>query len=403
MSSSPPQLAMAASRATSVSALLLIVLASTAGRGFASCTAPVETPTTVPSPSGSPAPRWTPAATATPVPEVTAEALDLPAGAFGGSIEGAAVNAAGDVYAADYQGGRAPPSTAVGLVFQGDFGTERVRDPVRASRVVLSQGALPARPLVAGGRFLPDGGLLLTDAANKRLLRVDSAGVSVACTDAGMLQPNDVAVSPPRRVGGGGSNRTVTPTFYLSGQRYTANTTAGASGELWSCRDGVATRYPPALLAAAGIHRTNGIEVSPDGSTLYLTDAANSGGVVTANRIFRFAIDASTGRLFNIPPVLFFEWTGDDASVDADGMRVDVRGNLYVTRNGVGAVQVLSSAGALIRVIRFPTVGGPSNVAFGGPRGGTLVAIGRCASNSTAGCAAAYETNTVGRAWQELQ
>ncbi|GAB0489254.1 hypothetical protein MMPV_000471 [Pyropia vietnamensis] len=394
---------MATPLAASLSALLLLLLGSAAGRAGAACIAPVDPPTASPSPAGSLTPTWTPTATAMPVPEVIAEALDLPAGAFGGSIEGAAVNAAGDVYAADFQGGGAPPSTAVGLVMQGDRGTERVRDPVQASRVVLSQGALPSRPLVAGGRFLPDGGLLLTDAANGRLVQVHGAGVTVACADAGMLQPNDVAVSPPRRVGDGVSNRTVTPTAYLSGQRYTANTTAGASGELWSCRDGQASRYPPAMLAAAGIHRTNGIEVSPDGSTLYLTDAANSGGVVTTNRIFRFAIDVATGRLSKAPPVLFFAWTGDDASVDADGMRVDVRGNLYVTRNGVGAVEVLSPAGALVQVIRFPTLGGPSNVAFGGPLGGTLVAIGRCAANSTAGCAAAYETNTVGRAWRELQ
>lgn len=373
-----------------VAVLLLLALASVAGRCSAACTGPVATPLPAVTPS--------PAV----IPEVTAVPLDLPAGAFGAAIEGAAVNAAGDIYAADYRGGGAPPSSAVGLVLQGDRGTGRVWDPARASLVVITQGDAPTPPLVAGGRFLPDGGLLLTDAANGRLLRVNGTAVAVACADVEMLQPNDVAVSPPRRADGDRAGWAA-PTAYLSGQRYTADTTAGASGELWTCRDGKATRYPPALLAAAGIHRTNGIEVSPDGSALYLTAATNVGGTVTANRIFRFAVDGATGALRRALPDLFHEWTGSAAAVDADGMRVDVRGDLYVTRNGAGAVEVLSPAGALTRVIRFPTLRGPSNVAFGGPRGGTLVAIGRCAANGTVGCAAIYETSTVGRAWQELQ
>lgn len=395
---------MAAPRVASVAVLLLLALTSSADSCSAACMAQVGTPfpAVAPTSTVAPSPAATPTATAAPVPEVTAVPLYPPAGAFGGAIEGAAVNAAGDVYAADYRGGGAPPSTAVGLVLQGDGGTERVRDPARASRVVVAQGEAPATPLVAGGRFLLNGDLLLTDAANGRLLHVNGTAVAVACADSGMLQPNDVAVSPPRRAAGGRGGW-ASPTAYLSGQRYTADTTAGTSGELWSCRDGVATRYPPALLAAAGIHRTNGIEVSPDGSALYLTAATNAGGAVAANRIFRFAIDDRTGTLPRVPPVLFYEWTGDAAAVDADGMRVDVRGDLYVTRNGLGTVEVLSPAGTLARVIRFPTLGGPSNLAFGGPEGATLVAIGRCAANGTAGCAAAYETNTVGRAWRELQ
>lgn len=386
---------MAAARVARVAVLLPLLLASVAGTCAAGCMDPVAAPP----------PAVAPTPTATAAPAVTAVPLDLPAGAFGGAIEGAAVSAAGDVYAADYRGGGAPPSTAVGLVYQADGRTDRVRDPARASRVVVGQGRLPARPLIAGGRFLPGGDLLLTDAANGRLLRVADTAVSVTCADAAMLQPNDVAVAPPRRGsgGGGGGGRPAAPVVYLSGQRYTANTTAGESGELWTCRDGVATRYPPALLAAAGIHRTNGIEVSPDGAALYLTAATNVGGAVTANRIFRFAVDAATGSLRAASPVLFYEWTGAAAAVDADGMRVDVAGRLYVTRNGVGAVEVLSPAGRLLRVIRFPSLGGPSNVALGGPRGATLVAVGRCAANATAGCAAAYETDTVGRAWTELQ
>jgi gluconolactonase len=216
-----------------------------------------------------------------------------------------------------------------------------------------------------------------------------------------MLQPNDLALSAlhPKLI-------------YLSGQNFSADTTAGASGDLWTCNgngngssSSTASRFPPSLLAAADIHRTNGIETSPDGRSLYLSSATNVGGEVVANRIYRFATDESTGALLQQPPpTAFFNFTGAEAAVDIDGMRVDVHGNLFVTRNGAGRVVKISPEGQLLQVIALPGMGGPSNLEFGGAGGTTLFAVGKCAANATVGCAASFETDeSVGKAFANLQ
>ncbi|MBL8296275.1 MAG: SMP-30/gluconolactonase/LRE family protein, partial [Bryobacterales bacterium] len=53
-----------------------------------------------------------------------------------------------------------------------------------------------------------------------------------------------------------------------------------------------------------------------------------------------------------------------------DGMRVDVDGNLYITRHGKGTVVVVSPAGKVVREI--DVLGKlPTNICFGGPDGRT--------------------------------
>jgi gluconolactonase len=232
----------------------------------------------------------------------------------------------------------------------------------------------------------------ISDAANKRVLSVQGADVSTFCTDERMLQPNDLAVSVLR------------PTLiYLSGQNYSADTTAGASGDLWTCDGGITTPFPAELLAGADIHRTNGIETSPCGQFLYLSSATNVAGAVVANRIIRFTINTDTGALVEEQPTVFFDFTGDGAAVDIDGMRTDVEGNLFVTRNGKGQVFEISPKGQLLMVINLPGMGGPSNLEFGGAEGKTLFAIGKCVANATAGCAVSFEAASVGKAFMSLQ
>lgn len=54
-----------------------------------------------------------------------------------------------------------------------------------------------------------------------------------------------------------------------------------------------------------------------------------------------------------------------------DGMRCDIKGNLYIARFGKGVVAVVSPEGKLLREI--PLIGKrPTNVAFGGTDGKTL-------------------------------
>ncbi len=215
--------------------------------------------------------------------------------------------------------------------------------------------------------------------------------VSTYCTDPGMLQPNDLALAT-----------TCHRTIFLSGQNYTDDTTAGVSGDLWTCKGKRAYQFPPELLKEADIHRTNGIETSPDGKALYLSSAKNVGGAVVANQIFKFRLQAGR-KLVEEAPTLFYDFTGDGAATDVDGMRTDTDGNLFVTRNGEGKIFKISPAGQLLLVIELPGMGGPSNLEFGGPDGKTLFAIGRCAEDNTVGCAASVQTESTGKAFARLQ
>jgi hypothetical protein len=96
-------------------------------------------------------------------PTVTGVDLQLPTTAFGGAIEGAAVNGRGDVFAADFVGGGAAASTAFGFFNQVDGGTAHVLDLDVNPLFTASQDCMANKtPLIAGARFLPDGQLLLT-------------------------------------------------------------------------------------------------------------------------------------------------------------------------------------------------------------------------------------------------
>jgi gluconolactonase len=94
--------------------------------------------------------------------------------------------------------------------------------------------------------------------------------------------------------------------------------------------------------------RTNGIMLSPDGQTLYVTN----GGQVIA---FDVNPDGSTQNRR-----VFGTLAGD---MGGDGMAIDAEGRLYVT--AAGGVHVLSSSGSHLGVIPTPRRG--ITVAFAGP------------------------------------
>ena len=206
-----------------------------------------------------------------------------------------------------------------------------------------------------------------------------------------MNQPNDLALSV-----------TNPDIIYLSGQNFSADTTAGLSGDLWTCIGNRTLQFSQQILAIANIHRTNGIETSPNGQFLYLSSAENSGGAVISNRIFRFGLNED-GTLKNAVPELFFDFTGAEAAIDIDGMRTDTEGNLFVTRNGAGRVVKLSPDGQLLLNIELEGNAGPSNLEFGSFEGSTLFAIGRCLDSASIGCANSIELNSVGKAFANLQ
>lgn len=95
------------------------------------------------------------------VPTVDGVDLELPATAFGGAIEGAAVNAQGDVFATDFVGSGAAASMAFGFFHRVQDGTASVLDLNVNPRLTAAQGEVAKLPLLNGARFLPADRLLL--------------------------------------------------------------------------------------------------------------------------------------------------------------------------------------------------------------------------------------------------
>lgn len=108
---------------------------------------------------------------------------------------------------------------------------------------------------------------------------------------------------------------------------------------------------------ATGMGTTNGIEVSRDAQTLYVNESVQRN--VWAFRITRSG-ELTDKRLLRRFPDHGF-----------DGMRLDVDGNLYITRHGKGTVVVLSPQGEILREIDVLGTR-PSNLCFGGPDGRTV-------------------------------
>jgi gluconolactonase len=111
--------------------------------------------------------------------------------------------------------------------------------------------------------------------------------------------------------------------------------------------------------------RPNGLVLSPDESILYV---ANSGGAVTG----WYAYDLGPGGLSN--KRVFFDVTGVQGEGGADGMKVDLAGNVYAT--GPGGVWIIAPDGTHLGTIRPPE--GLTNVGWGDD-GRTLFITGRTA------------------------
>ncbi len=240
-----------------------------------------------------------------------------PIGAYTEGIEGPAVDTDGVVY-------------AVNFARQGTIGRTT---PDGKSEIFVE---LPNGSIGNGIRFDRRGGMFVADYTNHNVLRVDlkTKKITVFAHEPKMNQPNDLAIT---RDG----------TLYASDPNWKEST-----GQLWRI-----DRRGKTTLVAEDMGTTNGIDVSPDGKTLYVNESSQ-------RNIWAFNIDGDGGlsrkRLLIAFPDFGF-----------DGMRCDVDGNLYVTRYGKGMVAVVSPDGKVIREV--PVLGErPSNICFGGPDGRTV-------------------------------
>ena len=238
-------------------------------------------------------------------------------GEFTGGIEGPAADNMGNVYAVNFE-----KQGTIGVV-AGDGKGKLVH-------------TLPEGSVGNGIRFDKKRNMFIADYPQHNVLRVDakSGKLTVFAHEATMNQPNDLAID-------GNGN------LYASDPNWGAST-----GQLWRIsRKGVVTK----LVGDMGT--TNGIEVSPDGTKLYVNESVQ-------RNVWQFDL-SKDGKVSNKQLLRKFEDFG------FDGMRCDVKGNLYITRHGKGTVVVLSPKGEILEEI--DVLGKhPTNLAFGGPDGKTV-------------------------------
>jgi sugar lactone lactonase YvrE len=245
-----------------------------------------------------------------------AEPLTKP-GEFTPGIEGPACDADGNIYAVNYK----------------DEGTIGRVTPKGVGEVFV---ALPTGSVGNGIRFDRAGVMFVADYTKHNVLRIDMAtkAVTVFAHDDMMSQPNDLAIAP-------------NDTLYASDPNWSNRT-----GQIWRIdTNGKVTRV------AGDMGTTNGIEVSPDGKTLYVNESEQ-------RSVWAFAItesgDLKDKRLLAQFPDFGF-----------DGMRCDVDGNLYICRHGKGTVVKVAPDGKVLREIGV--LGSkPSNLCFGGADGRTV-------------------------------
>lgn len=262
---------------------------------------------------------------------------------FTAEIEGASCDREGNIYAVSFA--RKP---TLGRI-----------KPDGTGEVFLE---MPPGSLANGTRFDKNGLMYVADYTGHNVLRVDprTRRISVFAHEPSMNQPNDLAIS------GDG-------TLWASDPNW-----KDVTGQIWRIsREGHVARV------AEKMGTTNGIEVSPDGRTLYVNESVQ-------RKVWAFTISADSS-LRDKKLLVEFPDHG------MDGMRCDVDGNLYITRHGKGTVAIVSPQGKLVREI--DVLGKrPSNLCFGGPDGRTCYV-----TEMEHGRLVKFRTERPGLEWQRWQ
>jgi gluconolactonase len=220
---------------------------------------------------------------------------------------------------------------------------------------------LPGKSTGNGIVFDKKGFLYIADYVEHKVLKVDPSTkkITTFAHNERMNQPNDLAIAPDG-------------TLYASDPDWKYGT-----GQLWR----IDTKGKTQLLAG-DMGTTNGIEVSPDGKTLYVNESVQ-------RNVWAFTITDKGVKDKRL--VKKFDDHG------FDGMRCDVDGNLYITRYGKGTVVVLSPQGKVLREVEVLGQK-PSNLCFGGPDGRTVYV-----TEVEHGRLVQFRTDRPGLAWQRWQ
>ncbi len=229
-----------------------------------------------------------------------------------------------------------PACDAQGNIYAVNFAREQTIGQVTPDGKAEVFVEFPGKSTGNGIVFGRDGTMYVADYVGHNILRIDpkSRAISVLVHDDRMNQPNDLALAP-------------TGDLYASDPNWKEGT-----GQVW-----LASLTGKLSLVATNMGTSNGIEVSPNGKTLYVNESVQ-------RNVWAFTIEPD-GSLSHKRLLKKFDTHG------FDGMRCDVDGNLYITRHGKGTVVKLSPGGKVLQEV--DVLGSkPSNLCFGGSDGRTV-------------------------------
>lgn len=229
-----------------------------------------------------------------------------------------------------------PACDIEGNIYAVNFGVQQTIGRVTPSGDAETFVTLPGKSTGNGIRINREGILFVADYVEHKVLRIDprSRSIAVHAFEPLMNQPNDLALAADE-------------SLYASDPNWKEGT-----GQVWHISKAGKTR-----LVAGDMGTTNGVDLSPDGKTLYVNESVQ-------RNIWAFDVKPD-GSLENKRLLKAFPDFG------FDGMRCDVEGNLYITRHGKGTVLKLSPKGEVLREIDILGLH-PTNLCFGGPDGRTV-------------------------------
>ena len=246
-----------------------------------------------------------------------------PAGEYTFGIEGPAVDAAGNLYVVNFQKA-------------GTIG--KLQPHAVASELFAT---LPDGSIGNSIRFAPDGRMFVADYKKHNIFIIESGSANPReyFHSDELNQPNDMTVAKDG-------------TIYASDPNWKRR-----DGQVWRISRSADGKVSGEVMASPrAMSTTNGIDLSPDGTTLYV-------GESNTREIWAYRIDGS--KL--VSPRLVKKFPDHDI----DGIRTDVDGRIYAARMSKGTVVILTDSGRIEREISL-TASEPSNLAFGGPDGRTI-------------------------------
>ena len=247
-----------------------------------------------------------------------------PQGEYTTGIEGPAVDASGNLYVVNFQ-----QSGSIGKVAAG------------ASQSQLF-ALLPVGSIGNGIRFDRQGRMFIADFKKHNIWVVERGQTTpqVYFHSDRFNQPNDLAIAADG-------------TLYASDPQFAAP----AGGQIWRITRGADGKGRGEVMSSTRrLGVTNGIDLSPDGATLYVSE-------LNSRQVWAYRLDGS--KLLDPRLVRGF------SDFEVDGLRTDVDGRIYLARLSAGKIAIIGADGSLKREV--PLSGKePTNLTFGGPDGKTV-------------------------------